>query len=132
MTNLIGVLIDYVEFIEEFDNLRKSNLHDDKVREGEIGSFNFSYHGAGCRLEKEGIVCEFDFLPENQFPIKFSSWKLSEFIRTNPKWNHSSLTLEIIHDELMKIVENKKLFLLEVEGMAFPIFQIKKKELLFE
>jgi hypothetical protein len=51
---------------------------------GIIGAYQYFYHGGGCKLEKDGVVCEFDYLPENGYPIKFSIWKFGEYIKTNP------------------------------------------------
>ncbi|WP_409456429.1 DUF6896 domain-containing protein [Sphingobacterium sp.] len=36
--------------MDEFEQKRSRN------RSGEIGGFNYQFHGAGCRLEKDGIV----------------------------------------------------------------------------
>ncbi|WP_409574954.1 DUF6896 domain-containing protein [Sphingobacterium siyangense] len=48
-----------------------------------MGGFNYHFHGAGCRLEKDGVICEFDFMPTNEYSIKFCLWKMCEFILTN-------------------------------------------------
>jgi hypothetical protein len=119
------ILIDYINFIEEYKNLITESEYIEMVN-GKIGSYAFFYHGAGCRLEKDGTVCEFDFLPENDFPIKFSSWKIHEFIRTNKKWKKLSYSLEDVHTCLLKLVEKGKLNLLEINGVKLPIFQVGK------
>jgi len=123
------ILIDYVNFIEEYKNLEKNQnkteIEHGHINNGKIGNYSFFYHGAGCRLEKDGVICEFDFLPENGFPIKFSSWKMYEFIRTNEKWNKINLTLEDVHGGLLKLVKEEELVLLDINGVKFPIFQIK-------
>ncbi|WP_316822993.1 DUF6896 domain-containing protein [Pedobacter gandavensis] len=123
------ILIEYVNFIEEYKSLIKcqNKSEDDfiSIKNGEIGSYSFFYHGAGCRLEKDGIICEFDFLPENDFPIKFSSWKMYEFIKTNERWNKLKFSLDDVHTGLLKLVETKRLVLLEINGVSFPIFQVK-------
>jgi len=123
------VLIDYINFIEEYKNLIKSQNRTETeyidMNNGEIGNYNFLYHGAGCRLEKEGVICEFDFLPENDFPIKFSSWKMYEFIRTNENWNKLDFSLEDVHIGLLQLVQKGRLVLLDIDGIKFPIFQIR-------
>lgn len=126
------ILIDYVNFIEAYKNLVRNHnrMESDLIQmsTGKIGNYAFLYHGAGCRLEKDGIICEFDFLPENGFPVKFSTWKMYEFIRTNKKWNKLKFSLEEVHIGLLKLVEDKKLFLLNINEIELPIFQIKIKK----
>jgi len=123
-----NIIIDYVKFIKEFESLLgeldfdSTKIYDES---GVIGHYRYQYHGAGCRLEKNGIICEYDFLPKNNYPIKFSSWKLFEFIRTNNKWNSLIISLDDVHEVLMLLVEDKKIFLLDLGGSIFPIFQIK-------
>lgn len=123
------ILSDYVNFIEGYKNLiRSQNKTEDDfihINNGKIGSYSFFYHGAGCRLEKDGIICEFDFLPENDFPIKFSSWKMYEFVKTNERWNKLNFSLEDVHTGLLKLVKTERLVLLEIDGVRFPIFQVK-------
>lgn len=123
------ILIDYVDFIEGYKSLlrsqNKSEADYTNMNNGKIGNYIFFYHGAGCRLESDGIVCEFDFLPENDFPIKFSSWKMYKFIKTNKKWNKLNFSLDDVHAGLLKLVKKEKLVLLENDGVKFPIFQVK-------
>jgi hypothetical protein len=123
------ILTDYVSFINGYKNLIKSHNRKEAdfiaIRTGTIGAYSFHYHGAGCRLEKLGVICEFDFLPENECPIKFSSWKLYEFFNTNSKWNKVNYSLDDIHKDLLKLVEEGKLVLLELFGVKFLVFQIK-------
>jgi len=123
------ILSDYVNFIEGYKNvIRSQNKTEDDfihINNGKIGSYSFFYHGAGCRLEKDGIICEFDFLPENDFPIKFSSWKMYEFVKTNERWNKLDFSLEDVHTGLLKLVKTERLVLLEIDGVRFPIFQVK-------
>lgn len=123
------VLIEYINFIVDYKSLIiKQNKKESDIihlKSGKIGQYDFLYHGAGCRLEKEGIVCEFDFLPENEFPIKFTNWEISEFIKTNKTWNEKKYRSEDIHTGLLTLVRMKKLVLLELGGRKFPVFQIK-------
>jgi len=127
------VLIDYISFIEEYKNLIKNQNKTEAdyilTNNGKIGNYNFLYHGAGCRLEKEGVICEFDFLPENNFPVKFSSWKMYEFIRTNEKWNKLDFSLDDVHIGLLQLVQKGGLVLLDIDGIKFPIFQIRGIEI---
>ncbi|UIR57314.1 hypothetical protein LZQ00_05730 [Sphingobacterium sp. SRCM116780] len=126
------VIRAYIEFIEDYKCLIKSQGKDEailrKERKGEIGGHKFWYHGAGCRLEKEGVICEFDYLPENGFPVKFTNWEIYEFINSHNKWKEVKYSLDDIHAALLNLVERNKLFLLEIEGVKFPIFQIKNTD----
>ncbi|MGJ1421019.1 DUF6896 domain-containing protein [Sphingobacterium spiritivorum] len=129
MIKIEEIIIDYYEFIQGYKNLidikgiEESSFINKK--KGELGLYKYHYHGAGCRLEKEGVICEYDYLPTNDYPIKFSSWKLFEFMETNPKWKAQDYNLDDVHHSLMTLVEKKKLFLLDLNGVMFPIFQIK-------
>lgn len=130
MENYLSEIVrDYVDFIEGYKNLiRIQNKTEDDlihINDGKIGDYSFSYHGAGCRLERDGVICEFDFLPENDFPIKFSSWKMFEFIKTNERWNKLNFSMDDVHLGLLELVKSGRLVLLEIEGVKFPIFQVK-------
>ncbi|WP_437922107.1 DUF6896 domain-containing protein [Sphingobacterium sp. LRF_L2] len=132
MENIQLILSDYLRFIDDFRiKLLKStgkNFFDIDVKMGTIDYFTYLFHGAGCRLEKDGVVCEFDFLPENEYPIKFTVWEIYEFIRTNKIWQHLTMELSDIESKLAKQVENGKLNLLELGGMVFKVFQVKNME----
>lgn len=129
MKEIEDIILNYCGFIEGYKNLIKNQGLEEsqlmKGKSGEIGPYKYQYHGAGCRLEKEGIVCEYDYLPANEFPIKFSSWKLFEFMDTSVKWKSLNYSLDDIHLSLMELVQQNKLFLLDLDGVKFPIFQIK-------
>lgn len=67
---------DYVAFINDFKHQFSPNMEEfgqksHRNRSGYIGEFKYQFHGAGCRLEKDSIICEFDFMPINEYPIKF-------------------------------------------------------------
>jgi len=97
---------------------------------GIIGAYQYFYHGGGCKLKKDGVVCEFDYVPENGYPIKFSIWKFGGYIKTNPKRFHFGFDIDFIHKELCELVKLGKLFYLEEFGVLYPIFQVKEKSLL--
>lgn len=83
-------------------------------RSGQIGGFNYHFHGAGCRLEKDGIVCEFDFMPTNEYPIKFCLWKMSEFIIPNKACGIGRLEESELHEVLHTLVDDDTLLLSSV------------------
>lgn len=130
-----AVLTDYVDFIRGFKDLIYNQSIDEENlygTSGVIDDYKFRYHGAGCRLEKKGTICEYDFLPENGFPIKFSSWKLQEFINTSEKWRGLDCGLEDLHESLLCLVEEKMLLLLELGGVQYPVFQVKDLDNFFK
>ena len=96
------ILEDYIQFIRDFETLMieeykleqnpffKAGILFD--RKGNIDGYQYSYHGAGCKLEKEGIICEYDFAPLRGKEIEFSLWKFSEFIRTHPDYKDFNIS----------------------------------------
>ncbi len=131
MINLVirKVLNDYVTFINDFKyqfspNMDEFEQKSSRNRSGQISGFNYQFHGAGCRLEKDGIVCEFDFMPTNEYPIKFSLWKMSEFILTNKVYGIDKLEESELHEVLHTLVEDGTLVKLVLGGVISEIYQI--------
>lgn len=127
------ILEDYIQFIRNFEKLMieeyklKQNpffnagiLFD---RKGHINGYQYSYHGAGCTLQKDGIICEYDFVPLKGKEIEFSLWKFSEFIRTHPDYKDYNIS-ETLEIELLKLIDEKVLSWLEIEGRIYKIYQI--------
>lgn len=123
------ILADYVDFILKYKEVLKSYNQNEadliRMKKGDIGGYKFFYHGTGCRLEKDSVVCEFDSLPKNDFHIKFSNWKMYEFINSTTKWGKFNYTLEDVHEALLQLVKQGKLVFLVIGGASFPIFQVK-------
>ena len=131
MINLIArkVLNDYVAFINDFKyqfspNMEEFEKKSSRNRSGHISGFKYQFHGAGCRLEKDGIVCEFDFMPTNEYPIKFSTWEIREFILTNKAYNIDRLELSELHEALHPLVEDGTLVKLKLGGVVWEVYQI--------
>ncbi|PUV24053.1 DUF6896 domain-containing protein [Sphingobacterium athyrii] len=131
MINLIikEILNDYVAFIndlkhrfspnmEEFEKKRSQN------RSGNIGEFKYQFHGAGRRLEKDGIVCEFDFMPTNEYPIKFSTWEIRKFILTTKAYSIDKLEKPELHEALHPLVDDGTLVRLVLGGVVREVYQI--------
>ncbi|WP_426792389.1 DUF6896 domain-containing protein [Sphingobacterium sp. WOUb80] len=96
--------------MEEFEQRSLRN------RSGDIDGFNYEFHGAGCRIEINGIVCEFDFMPTNEYTIKFSLGEMSEFVCTNKKYGIHELVLSELHEALYPLVEDGILVILVLGG----------------
>ena len=87
-------IITYIEFIKKFEGKLNSKFKisgniwersgKDFPKSGKVGDYKYSFHGAGCRIENNGIICEYDIAPLNGKSIKFSLWKLANFIKTHP------------------------------------------------
>ena len=94
----------YVRFIKDFEDHLKhkycikgnprhfaGKLFD---RKGEIYNFKYQFHGAGCRIEKDDIICEYDSLFSEGNEIDFSLWEFTTFIETHPKYKTLNLSSE--------------------------------------
>lgn len=89
---------------------------------GDVSNYDYFFHGAGCRIIKENIICEYDFIPyENDRNYQFSLWKFKTFIE-------SCYKIEIENDKLKEILEHlvkiNKLNKLQVENRIFDIYII--------
>ncbi|MCK8523272.1 hypothetical protein M0D21_16955 [Aquimarina sp. D1M17] len=122
----------YIQFVEKFeqeltskykipDNFwNKSNANFPK--KGSTDSFKYSFHGAGCRVEKKGIVCEYDIAPLNENHIKFSPWKFFNFIETNP--DLKKLSREDFELGLSILEKKRKISKVFIEGIETGVYQI--------
>ncbi|MGJ1194588.1 MULTISPECIES: DUF6896 domain-containing protein [Sphingobacterium] len=122
------VLNDYVAFIDGFKHQFSPEMEEFEQRSrwnrsGHIDGFNYQFHGAGCRLEKDGIVCEFDFMPTNEYPIKFSLWEMKEFILTNKGYGINKLEESELHEVLYPLVEDGTLVKLVLGGVVWEVYQ---------
>lgn len=131
MINLIvrKVLKDYVAFINDFKHQFPPNKEEferksSQNRSGQIGEFKYQFHRAGCRLAKGDIVCEFDFMPTNEYPIKFINWKMNEFILTSKTYGIDKLELSKLDEALHLLVEDGTLVKLKLGGVVWEVYQI--------
>ena len=131
MINLIirKVLNDYVAFINDFKHQFPPNMEEfekksSRNRSGHIDELKYQFHGAGCRLEKDGVICEFDFMPANEYSIKFCLWKMREFILTNKAYGIVKLEEPELHEVLHTLVEDGTLVKLVLGGVVWEIYQI--------
>ncbi len=105
-------------------NMKEFEKKSRRNRSGHIGEFKYWFHGAGCRLEKDGIVCEFDFMPTNEYPIKFSTWEIREFILTNKAYGIDKLEESELHEALHPLVDDGTLVKLVLGGVVWEVYQI--------
>jgi hypothetical protein len=124
----------YVRFIKDFEEHLKhkysikenprhfaGKLFD---RKGIIDNYKYQFHGAGCRIEKDDIICEYDSLFSEGNEINFSLWKITTFIETHPKYKTLNLSSEYIEQELYKLIEKGILTFQIINNCVFQVYQI--------
>ncbi|GEM53205.1 hypothetical protein EB1_29950 [Empedobacter brevis NBRC 14943 = ATCC 43319] len=111
----------YRSFIVLFEEALKKhydindNLYEDYIgvlfdREGSIDNFNYRFHGGGCEVIQNNIVCDYDFIPYDEvLKYQYTIWNLYTFIDTyfNIQIDESDLKKEI--EALVEIGQIKKL-----------------------
>lgn len=128
------IVTTYVRFIKEFEALLKykysikenprhfaGRLFDKK---GTIDNYKYEFHGAGCRIEKDDIICEYDSLFTKGNEIDFSLWKITTFTETHPKYKTLNLSSESIEEELYKMIEKEILSFQIVNNCVYQVYQI--------
>ncbi len=122
----------YVNFIKDFekelsekykissDFWNKSGV--DFPKKGTTENYIYNFHGAGCTVEKGNVICEYDTAPLNGYDIKFSPWKLSNFIETHP--DLKSINREDLESGLHLLVEKKKISKLIISGIETGVYQV--------
>ncbi len=131
------ILKQYIQFIKDFENELscKYNIYDDFwnqsgirfPKEGTTDHFKYNYHGAGCKIQKDGVVCEFDVAPLNGNDIKFSPWKLFNFINTNP--DIDNVSKEDLDLGLSLLIEQKQISKLIIDGIDTGVYQVLSETL---
>ncbi|WP_299223300.1 hypothetical protein [uncultured Aquimarina sp.] len=122
----------YIGFIKDFEEELNTTFNisgniwekagNDFPKLGEFNGYKYSFHGAGCRVEKEGVICEYDIAPLNNTSIKFSLWKLFNFIKTNPSLQ--DMSKDDVHVNILKLIEDKIISKLIIENIDTGIYQI--------
>ncbi|WP_353097485.1 DUF6896 domain-containing protein [Empedobacter brevis] len=111
----------YRSFIVLFEEALKKhydindNLYEDYIgvlfeREGSIDNFYYRFHGGGCEVIQDDIVCDYNFIPYDEvLKYQYTIWNLYTFIDTyfNIKIDESDLKKEI--EALVEIGQIKKL-----------------------
>ncbi|MET3535469.1 DUF6896 domain-containing protein [Chryseobacterium limigenitum] len=130
-----NILLDYIVFIKTFEDLIRSEYqlsHDQRItsginfyfqRESEIDNYKYRFHGAGCRLEKGDIICEYNYYIND---ITFTLWAIKQFIITNSKYQNESLSDKCLELELYKFIESGHLSWKIEDGVAWEIYQFNK------
>lgn len=128
------IVNNYVSFIKEFEAVLKrkysfkenprhfaGRLFDKK---GAIDNYKYQFHGAGCRIEKDDVICEYDSIFSEGNEIDFSLWKITTFIETHPKYKILNLSSEYIEQELYKLIQKEMLSFQIINNCVFQVYQI--------
>lgn len=131
---VIRWISDYKSFIKEFESVLFSKFEIKKPdyiynyigalfdKNGKIADYEYHFHGAGCRVLKKNVICEYDFLKYSKIlKYQFSVWKLNEFIK-------SFYGIEIedikLREQLELLVKLNKLSKLQIDDKVFNIYLI--------
>ncbi|QEE49841.1 hypothetical protein FUA48_09660 [Flavobacterium alkalisoli] len=126
------ILDNYYDFIETFEKLLMSEYGLDVnpyskagtlvPRKGKIGEFEYHYHGAGCTVKKDDIICEYNIVPVNKPGIKFSLWSFSEYVNSSSALKKSGYTSDYIRNELEKLIDEGILEWDDIDGNPINIY----------
>lgn len=118
-------IIEFEEAMREHYNFQ-DNLSDNLnilfESEGSIENYKYRFHGGGCEIIQNNIICDYDFANyRKDFNYEYSIWKLYVFIKTyfNIDIHEANLKLEI--EELVKKGEIKKLI---IDGRVYDVYFI--------
>ncbi|MFP3833592.1 DUF6896 domain-containing protein [Chryseobacterium sp. SIMBA_028] len=127
------LLEEYLIFIVNFESVLKkeydipndkniwSHMVEKKYEKGIAGTYNYVRHGSGFTVEKNGIICEYDKAPLNEYDIKFSFWKFKNFIETA----HIQVIIEdvVLKKDLSDLITANILSWLITDGINWNIYQ---------
>ncbi len=132
------ILNSYILLIKEFEN-KLSQEYNLNFEEGKwsdivqkvpsnskVSGLTFNFHGAGCRVEKGDIVCEFDYAPVDDCPVKFTAYKLFWFINSNNSYQKLKFTEDKIEDEINDLLRDNLLKRLKIGDFELDTYQISK------
>ncbi|SEH45582.1 DUF6896 domain-containing protein [Chryseobacterium culicis] len=131
--NTKKLLEEYLVFIVNFESVLKkeydipkniniwSYLVERKYKKGTVATYNYICHGSGFTVEKNGIICEYDKAPLNEYDIKFSFWKFKNFIETN----HMQIIIDdsILKKDLSDLITANIVSWLIIDGINWNIYQ---------
>jgi hypothetical protein len=136
MINLRTILNDYVAFIKLFEATLKEkygvktnpylNVGVPGLinRTGVIGGYEYRYHGLGCEIRYQDIICDYSIVPDQGTEIQFSIWALSQFIKTNLKYSDYAVNEKVLKDHIKDLVKKGVLSMLEIDGRVFEAYLI--------
>ncbi|WP_353166185.1 DUF6896 domain-containing protein [Empedobacter brevis] len=121
----------YTSFIVSFEEALKKhydindNLYEDYIgvlfeREGSIDNFNYRFHGGGCEVIQNNIVCDYNFIPYSiEFKYQYTIWKLYKFIKS---YSNMSITEEELKKEIETLVEIGQIKKLVIDNKVYDTY----------
>lgn len=128
--DILECIRSYRNFILVFETSmkKKYNINDNIYnyigvlfeRNGNLGKYEYIFHGSGCKIISENVICEYDFLNyDENTQYQFSVWKLKSFIES---FYHKNIVQSELKESLDNLVIKKQLRKLELEGRIFDIY----------
>lgn len=127
---IIKYISDYEDFIIKFENVLKEKYqikdniykHIDILKKKDsFDNYQYNFHGAGCKITFDSIICEYDFLLDENSKYQFSVWKLKTFIESLYKNKVEDIELK---NSLEDLVSKKYLKKLIIGEKIFDIYLI--------
>ncbi|MCA4780933.1 hypothetical protein OBJ95_01290 [Empedobacter falsenii] len=121
----------YRSFIASFEEALKKhydindNLYEDCIgvlfeRIGSIDDFNYRFHGGGCEVIQNNIICDYDFIPYDEvFKYQYTIWKLYKFIKSD---SNISITEEKLKKEIEDLVETGQIKKLVIDKKVYDTY----------
>ena len=126
---IMNYLLDDENFIIKFENALKEKyqIKDDIYeyigtivkKKDSFGNYQYSFHGAGCKIAINNIVCEYDFSLDENSKYQFSLWKLKTFIESFYQNKIEDVELRKSMEDLVSKNLLKKLI---IEEKVFDIY----------
>lgn len=121
----------YRSFIISFEEALKKhydindNLYEDHIgvlfeRKGSIDDFNYRFHGGGCEVIQNNIICDYNFIPyDEDLKYQYTIWNLYKFIKSNSDIN---ITEEKLKKEIEALVEIGQIRKLVIDNKVYDTY----------
>lgn len=121
----------YRSFIVSFEETLKKhynindNLYEDYIgvlfeRKGSIDDFNYRFHGGGCEVIQNNIICDYNFIPyDEDLKYQYTIWNLYKFIKSNSDIN---ITEEKLKKEIEALVEIGQIRKLVIDNKVYDTY----------
>lgn len=123
----------YRSFIVSFEETLKKhynindNLYEDYIgvlfeRKGSIDDFNYRFHGGGCEVIQNNIICDYNFIPyDEDLKYQYTIWNLYKFIKSNSDIN---ITEEKLKKEIEALVEIGQIRKLVIDNKVYDTYSL--------
>ncbi|MGM5631428.1 hypothetical protein O2K51_11045 [Apibacter raozihei] len=135
---ILEVVKLYVKFINEFEKelIKEYNLKDKYWhvrgaafnRLGKAGNFRYRFHGIGCEIQKNEILCDYSIIPYGTegeyYYICFNDYELKCFIETFSIYKNLNIKENEVKNQLQKYIDDKTLKCLYQGEIRFDSYLI--------